>query len=74
MYFLRTLVFSAVLCASGAFAAIIPIAGDAGRDVIEINIKLHHEGPTPEGDGVLVSEKFVFLNDKYSCCYFVVSL
>ena len=60
MYFLRALVFSAVLCASGTFAATIPIAGYAEGDVIEINIKMHHERPTPKGAGVLLSEKLVF--------------
>lgn len=60
MYFLRTLVVSAVLCVSGAYAATIPIAGYAEGDVIEINIKMHHELPTPEGAGVRFSEKLVF--------------
>ena len=51
MYFLRTLVVYAVLCASGAFAAAVPIDGYARGDVIEINIKMH---------GVRVSEKLFF--------------
>jgi hypothetical protein len=62
MQFLRTLVFSAVFCASGAFAATIHVAhGDcAGEKGIEIDVKIAHERPIPKGAGVGVSEQFVF--------------
>jgi hypothetical protein len=60
MYFLRTLVFSAVLCASGTFAAILPVGAYAEGNTIEISIKVHHELPIPNDAGVGVSEKLVF--------------
>jgi hypothetical protein len=60
MHFLRTLVFSAVFCASAAFAATIRVGdcnGAAEKD-IEIDIKVHHEQPAE------VSEQLVVSNDK----------
>jgi hypothetical protein len=79
MHFLRTFVFSAVLWASGTYAATLPIGGCAGGNAVEVNIKI--QIPTPEGAGEVgseISEKLVF-NDKHSPeyshfynCYFVV--
>lgn len=60
MYFLRTFVFSAVLWASGAIAATLPVGGCAGGDAIEINIKIQHEPSIPKDAGeAWVSEKLV---------------
>jgi hypothetical protein len=62
MQVLRTLVFSAVFCASGAFAATIHVThGDcAGEKGIEIDVKIPHEHPILKGAGIGVSEQFVF--------------
>jgi hypothetical protein len=63
MYFLRTFVFSAVLWASGTYAATLPVGGCAEGNAIEIDIKMQHESPTPKGAGEVaseVSEKLVF--------------
>jgi hypothetical protein len=52
--------FSAVLWASGAYAATLPVGSCTGGDAIEISIKMQHEPPISKGAGVAVSEKLVF--------------
>jgi hypothetical protein len=59
MHFLRTLVFSAVFCVSGAFAATIRVAqSECTREKdIEIDFKIH---PITKGADVGTSEQLVF--------------
>jgi len=61
MYFLHTLVFSAVFCVSGALAATIRIdqSDCAGEKGIEIDFKIPDERPIPEGINVGTSNQLV---------------
>ena len=61
MHFLFTFVFPAVLWASGAIAATLPVGGCAGGDSNEINIKMQDAPSIPEGaNKAWVSERLVF--------------
>lgn len=62
MHFFRTLVISALLCASAASAATVPVGGWAGENDVEITVKIHHERPISEGAAIGVSERLVFFN------------
>ena len=59
MQLLRTLVVSALFCASAASAATIPVDSWAGEKEIEITIKIHHGQPIADGAGAGVSEQLV---------------
>lgn len=74
MHFLRPLVLSALLYATAAFAATVPVGGPSGEGDVEVTIKIHHEQPTGKGAGVGVSGWLVcsMINSPLSAHVYVI--